>query len=98
MPEPPQAEPGNYLGVDMGIVNIATTDDGDTFSGSKLNNIRARYTSLRGKLQAKGTRASRRLLKHISGREKRFMAWVNHNISKEIVDNISAGEYTIYFG
>ena len=62
VPEPPQGEPDDYLGVDLGIVNIATTSDGKSFSGDKLNNIRARYTSLRGKLQAKGTKSAKRLL------------------------------------
>jgi len=47
---------------------------------------------LRAKLQAKGTRSSKRLLQKISGREKRFKAWVNHNISKQIINNCEAGD------
>ena len=44
------------------------------------------FKRLRSKLQSKGTRSSRRLLKKISGRENRWMTWVNHNISKKIVN------------
>jgi putative transposase len=40
---------------------------------------------LRGRLQAKGTRSSKRHLRMLSGEETRYMAWVNHNISKSIV-------------
>ena len=74
-----------YLGVDLGINNIATDSDGKIYSGAHLNNLRCRHRRLRTKLQKKNTKSSKRLLKHLSGKEKRFSNDVNHCISKELV-------------
>lgn len=82
-PEPEDIE--DYMGVDLGIANIATTDDGHKYSGSTVNSVRHRYHRIRRKLQAKGTKSAKRLLKKRSGKEKRFCNDVNHCISKEIV-------------
>lgn len=78
-------EPGGVLGIDLGIINIASDSDGDAFSGSTLNGMRARHRKLRAKLQSKGTRASRRLLKKRKRKETRFATHTNHCISKKIV-------------
>jgi hypothetical protein len=56
-------EPAGFLGVDLGIVNIATADDGRRHSGKYLNRQRHRARHLRARLQAKGTRSAKRLLK-----------------------------------
>ena len=48
-------------------------------------NIKGKYRHLRKKLQAKGTRSAKRLLKKLSGRENRFVKDTNHCISKQIV-------------
>jgi putative transposase len=77
--------PTGFLGVDLGIVNIATTSAGTNFSGSAVNRVRHRHRRLRGKLQQKGTRSAKRLLVKRSGREARFAKDVNHCISKKIV-------------
>jgi IS605 OrfB family transposase len=82
---PPTITPEGFLGVDLGIVNIATDSDGQTYSGSHLNSLRHRYRRLRRKLQKKGTKGAKRLLKKLSGREKRFAKDTNHRISKSIV-------------
>jgi len=84
-PEPTPNEPDGFLGVDLGIVNIATTSDGEVYSGGQVNGIRKRHAKLRSKLQAKNTKASKRLLKKRSNKEKRFAKHVNHVISKRIV-------------
>jgi IS605 OrfB family transposase len=74
-----------WLGVDVGIVSIATTSGGDNFSGSHLNSLRRRAFRLRRKLQRKGTKSAKRLLKKRSLKESRFSAHTNHVISKQIV-------------
>ena len=74
-----------WLGVDLGIVNIASTSDGLRYAGGKLTGIRKRHARLRKRLQAKGTKSARRLLKARSRREARFAADLNHQISKSIV-------------
>lgn len=85
-PEAAQQDPANgFLGVDLGIVNIATTSDGDRFSGARLNRYRKRQQRIRKRLQAKKTSSARRLLKKRHRKEARFAADVNHRISKTIV-------------
>ena len=61
-PEPTPDDPNGYLGIDLGIVNIAADSDGKTYSGNQVNGLRKRQAKLRGKLQAKGTKAAKRLL------------------------------------
>ncbi|MBI3962408.1 MAG: IS200/IS605 family element transposase accessory protein TnpB [Deinococcus sp.] len=82
-PEPIEVE--GILGVDLGVVNIATDSDGEAHSGSHLNNLRRRHRRLRRKLQQKGTPSARRRLKQRSGKEARFAKNVNHHISKVLV-------------
>lgn len=76
----------DYIGVDMGVVNIAVDSDGNVQAGNQINNVRHRHRRLRTKLQRKGTRSSRRRLKRLSGKESRFAKHVNHEISKRVVD------------
>lgn len=85
-PEAPQSEPVNgFLGVDVGIVNVATTSDGDRMSGARLNRYRKRQQRIRRRLQAKKTSSARRLLNKRRRKEARFATDVNHQISKRIV-------------
>ena len=48
--EPPSEGPEDWLGVDLGIVNIAADSDGETYSGGHLNGLRKRYAKLRARL------------------------------------------------
>ncbi len=82
-PEPVDGD--KILGIDRGIVNIAVTSSNKFFNSKPIKNVRAKYAHLRAKLQSKGTRSAKKLLRKISGKEERFVTWVNHNISKEIV-------------
>ena len=77
--------PAGFMGVDLGIVNIATTSDGDVVAGRRLNRYRARQVCLRAGLQKKGTKSAKRLLKKRARRERRFAADTNHVISKRIM-------------
>jgi len=77
--------PAGFVGVDLGIVNIATTSGGDVVAGRRLNRYRARQVRLRAGLQKKGTKSAKRLLKKRARRERRFAAGVNHCVSKSIV-------------
>jgi putative transposase len=85
-PIAPLLKPANgFLGVDMGIVNVATTSDGTHITGARLNRHRKRQMRLRKRLQAKKTSPARRLLKKRRRKEARFAADVNHQISRRIV-------------
>jgi IS605 OrfB family transposase len=83
--EPTPDDVDEYLGVDLGVKNIAVDSDGEQHSASHINKVRIRYAKLRAKLQKKGTKSAKRLLKKRSGRESRFINDVNHCISKQLV-------------
>ncbi|PZT78035.1 MULTISPECIES: RNA-guided endonuclease InsQ/TnpB family protein [unclassified Streptomyces] len=82
---PVNEDPSGFIGVDLGIVNIATASTGYRAAGRGLNRHRKRQLALRRKLQAKGTQSAKRLLKHRSRKEARHAANINHIISKQIV-------------
>jgi len=84
--EPDPIEVNDVLGVDLGIANIASDPDGETYSGKHLNSVRHRHRRLRKKLQKKGTKGAKRRLKRLSGKERRFAHDVNHTIAKRIVE------------
>ena len=92
--EPPKRG-GPPLGIDLGIKNIATMSTGKRISGAKTQAIKDRYARVRASLQSKGTRGARRLLKQLSGRERRYISWVNHNVSKSIVQEAMTGGFGI---
>jgi IS605 OrfB family transposase len=50
-----------------------------------LNNLRKRHFKLRQRLQKKGTKSAKRLLKKRRQKEARFARDVNHWIAKELV-------------
>jgi putative transposase len=85
VPEARQYEPGGFLGVDLGIVNIAATSDGQVMAGREMNRYRKRQLDLRRKLQAKATKSAKRRLKKRSRKEARFARDTNHCIAKKIV-------------
>lgn len=82
---PLNEDPAGFVGVDLGIANIATTSTGYRAAGRGLNRHRKRQLDLRRKLQKKGTKSAKRLLKKRSRAEARHAANVNHIISKTIV-------------
>ena len=90
LPDKPLFDAEKFLGVDLGIVNIAADSTGETFSGAKINTTRKRNAKLRAKLQSKGTKSAKRLLKKRSKRERRFVKDVNHCISKKIIEKAKA--------
>ena len=79
------------VGVDVGINHVAVTSNRQFFSGKKIKTYRLKFKRLRARLQSKGTNSARKLLKKISGRERRFKAYWNHVISKQIVNDCNAG-------
>lgn len=84
--QPESADVESFLGVDLGIAQIAATSDGKCYSGSAVKDVRHRHRRLRTKLQKKQTRGAKRKLKQLSGKESRFAKHVNHCIAKDIVE------------
>jgi IS605 OrfB family transposase len=85
LPESAPVAPGDVLGVDLGIVNLATDSDGKTYSGEAVEKVRRRHHRNRRRLQRKGTRGAKKRLRKLSGREAGFRRHQNHVISKAIV-------------
>jgi putative transposase len=85
VPEEKEREATGWLGVDLGVVVIAQTSDGETFSGAAINNVRCRHRTFRRRLQKIGTRSARRKLAKRRRSEARFATDLNHCISKKIV-------------
>ena len=79
------SEPAGWLGVDLGVVNIATTSDGERMAGRSINRYRRRQLALRRKLQAKQTRPAKRVLKRQRRKGQRRARDINHCIAKHIV-------------
>ncbi|MFC9993298.1 RNA-guided endonuclease InsQ/TnpB family protein [Nocardia sp. NPDC127526] len=85
IPEGEPIDPQGWVGVDLGIVNIATTSGGYRAAGRGLNRHRGQKRRLRTKLQAKGTKSAKRVLKRQRRKETRRATDINHVISKSIV-------------
>ncbi len=85
----------DFVGVDLGTTNLAVTDDGETYRGDTVENVRQKMHDLKKSLQQKASalvtqgkrpKNVRRKLSVISGRESRFRRNTNHIISKRIVE------------
>jgi putative transposase len=75
----------DFIGVDMGIANIAADSDGEEHSGKPVEKIRRKHNLQRKRLQKKGTKGAKKKLKRVAGKEARFRAHENHCIAKKIV-------------
>ncbi|MEQ9671279.1 RNA-guided endonuclease InsQ/TnpB family protein [Coleofasciculus sp. G2-EDA-02] len=80
------------IGIDLGRRDIAVTSEGSKWDGTDIQQVRDQFSQVRASLQKKapkGTRTTRRrcreILRRLSGRERRYQQWLNHNISKSVV-------------
>ena len=83
--DPKLLTPSGVLGVDLGVVNIATDSMGNQYSGAAVEAKRGYYAKRRATLQRVGTRAAKKRLRQMSGKQQRFQKHENHCISKAIV-------------
>lgn len=90
VPEEAPIDPADWLGVDLGIVNLATDSDGGSFSGEGVERVRRKYGGRRRGLNRRGTKSARRRLRKIRKRESNFRRDENHRISKAIVAKAKA--------
>jgi IS605 OrfB family transposase len=97
LPTEPNGKTPKVIGVDLGRTDIATTSTGKTWSGEQIQATRDRYLQVRANVQSKRTRNSRRLLRRLSGREQSFQRWLNHNISKQLVQEAKKSNAALVF-
>ena len=84
-PEEPPMVPERFLGVDLGIVNLAADSTGTLYSGAEVEHVRQRCQCHRASFQHTGTTSATRRLKKLAGKESRFRRWVNHHIANKLV-------------
>lgn len=82
---PAPDEPTGFLGIDLGITNLAADSDGETYSGAIVQRVRERRFQHRQRLQTANTRRARWRLRQLARTESRFQRDVNHCISKRLV-------------
>ncbi len=83
--EPDEQMVDGVLGVDLGIVNLATDSDSERYSGRRVERKRRWYANLRARLQQRGSLAAKRHLRKLAGKQRRFQKDTNHRISKQLV-------------
>ncbi len=85
----------HVVGIDRGIRFLATTCDEkgrcQFFSGKESIRKRMLFAATRERLQRKHTWSAKRLLRRLAGRENRWMADVNHCLSKTLVQQYGKG-------
>ena len=89
----PPLDTDDFLGVDLGVENLATDSDGAIHSGDDVEQVRIKHQTLKQALQSAADLAAnhrrrkriRKKLKRIGDREARFRRNTNHCISKRIV-------------
>ena len=91
-PDPP-CDTDDFLGIDLGIENLAADSDGEQHSGEDIECMRVKNQTLKQALQSAADLAAnarkrkriRKKLKRIGDRVARFNRNTNHTISKRIV-------------
>ncbi|WP_395146091.1 RNA-guided endonuclease InsQ/TnpB family protein [Armatimonas sp.] len=84
--DPPLREVNGTIGIDLGIVQIASDSEGNQYSGEPIRKIRRALRRLRAGLQQCGSKSAKRHLQRLRCRQARFTRWVNHNISRRLVE------------
>lgn len=94
-PSPETDSSGGSLGIDLGVNRTAVGSNGKFYNAKKIRHKKACLKRTRRSLQANGSKSAKRTLMRVSGRERRFVADVNHCISKQVVADAKAGKQRI---
>lgn len=85
LPEKPPGKVKDFLGVDLGLADVATDSDGNAYTGKPVERVRRKHNLQRKRLGKCNTKGAKKKLKRIGGKEARFRKHENHCISKAIV-------------
>lgn len=90
LPDPRSWRPATPVGVDRGVGYIAVARalgaSPRLCSAGMIQHVRRQYSKTRERLQGKATPSARRVLRHLSGRESRFVVDANRKAARGIVD------------
>jgi putative transposase len=87
IPETEGFQAEDWLGVDLGIVSLAVDSDGKTYTGADVERVRRHHQKRRDGLQKRGTKAAKRRLRKLSGKQARFQKHTSHCIAKALVQD-----------
>jgi IS605 OrfB family transposase len=86
VPDGTPIEPDDFIGVDLGIANIATDSDGERHSGKDVDDVRRKHNLQRKRLGKRNTKGAKKKIRRMRDKEARFRRHQNHVISKRIVE------------
>jgi putative transposase len=86
LPDQSPIETGNTLAIDFGENNLAATSTGKLFGGGTLKAQRDKFLAHRSRLQSNGSQSAKQRLRKISGKERRHVKYINHCVSKKLVE------------
>jgi IS605 OrfB family transposase len=93
--EIPEPKGSNPVGVDVGIKHILVASNGFKVKSGKINKQREHFRKLSQELQKKRTWSACRKLKQLSGKEKRWINTILHQISREFVNSLKEGDVVV---
>ena len=85
VPEAQVFPPCGVIGVDLGIVNVATDSEGHIYTGEPIKQVRRKYRRQRQLLAPHKTPSARKRRKKMTRKESRFVKDTNDCISKQLV-------------
>ena len=77
--------PTGVIGIDLGIVHLATDSQGNHYTGEPVRKVRRKYRRLRQLLAPRKSASARKHRKKLARKEARFVKDTNHRISKQLV-------------
>ena len=93
--EIPEPKGNNPVGVDVGIKHLLVASNGFKVKGGSIVRQREHFRKLRQELQKKRTWSAYRKLKQLSGKEKRWINTILHQISREFVNSLKEGDVVV---
>ena len=84
-PNPKIVDTNGFLGIDLGVAQIAADSEGNLYSGSEIKSVRHRQRSRSAPNCNQADSLGQAAVAELSGKERRFAKHVNHVISKQIV-------------
>jgi len=93
--EAPEPKGNNPIGVDIGMKNLLVASNGFKVNGGEILRRRRHFRELHSSLQRKGTASAKRKLKQLSGRERRYINTILHQVSREFVNSLRDGDIVV---
>ena len=87
----PEPSGSNPVGVDIGINKLLVASNGFSVNGKPIEHRRRHFRELRRSLQLKRTSSAKRRLERLSGRERRWVNTVLHQVSRAFVNSLVVG-------